>query len=409
MNAKMRNELRRSEIRADLVKLGELEVRTEEDEKAIRSATAELRDLEGAYQSLLASEQAVEPPQDTQAREWNALEHRSAKEPWLQRLVSGQKRDGVMQEYASERGFEEHDFPTALLRGVDQRRMEMRTDVPSPRPRDGAYVMTSPYLGSTFLPSAMMSLALSPQTVMAGEHAYPVVSSGLNASMLEQDTAAMAGAIAWEVTTLKPLEAVCRFQYRTIDELVYPEIEPALREEMSGALDELMSAQVIAGTGADGQADGLANQIDAATAPTMTADFNAFRRLSVDAVDSRYAASEMDLNVLVGLDTWRLASVSDKSDESDETGATYLRRMCNMFTLSAHVPSPPDQGDNENVQRVYISKARNLQRAYALPMWENTSVEVDRASSSALRRVNVTQACDGISTFFAPETSLHRL
>ena len=393
MTPLQRIEIKRSEIRQELVKLAENDQPSEADQERVRKLTQELGDSESSYQAALASQEA-RIPDDAQGRDFVALENRADSEPWMVNLVSMQPRTGVALEYAQEKGFKETEIPTRFLRGIDQRRGEYvaHADVRSPRPADGTYVSTAPHLGTTFLPSAMMSLGLMPESVGAGERAYPVVSSGLSADMLEQDTAAMAAAVAWQVETLKPKEGVCRFTFDSVDELVYPELEGALREECSGALDELMSQQVVAGSGASGQVSGLQNQIAPATIPTSVADFNAFRQLSVDAVDSRYAASEMDINLLVGLATWKLASTTDKSAESDETGSTYLSRMCNRYTLSAHVPAPPDQGDSEDVQRAYITKNRNLSRSYALPMWETMSIEVDRASSSALRRINVTAA-----------------
>ena len=379
-------ELKRSEIRQELCKLGDLETRDDSQESRIRELTKELGNSESEYQAALAIHEAY-LPEDAQGREFCRLESRavSLEECWLAKLSMGEAINGATAEYQRELNLREDEIDLHLLRGTDQRKtglIEHRADVPTGTPggSTSTYLQTNPVAMRVFKPAIEMALGLTSQTVNSAEQAFPVLTGGTGAAMVAADALQESSAGSFSVDVLKPKESRARLTVRSRDMLVYPGLEATLRADMASSLDDLVSNQILNGSGTGAEVQGLQSAINDPTPETgSVANFGVFQRLPVNLVDGQYANSLQDIRSVIGKTTWILSQLAEKSSQSDLFVHDWLVMKTGGWTLSDRVE--PANTQNKN-QITYHSRARGLAESHALVYWRGVQIVRDNVSDS---------------------------
>ena len=173
---------------------------------------------------------------------------------------------------------------------------------------------------------------------------------------------------------------------------VFPQFEASLRRDLGRQLDDVVSDQVVNGVSAtDSNVQGLASALTSVDTPTgNVVNFAQFVEMLTNMVDGTYAASMNDLRVIFGVQTWRLAVSSQKSDESDLYAYDWLSQKANSVDLSSFIPNAPGSGNEVRGQRVFATKDRGLSGSYALPMWKGVQIVRDQYSDAARGHIHIT-------------------
>ena len=128
---------------------------------------------------------------------------------------------------------------------------------------------------------------------------------------------------------------------RTRQLAIFPQFEAALRRDLGRQIDDVVSDQIINGTGTAPQVQGLSAALPAVSTPTGNpANFANFVSLLVEMIDGIYATSFNDLRLLLGVELWKQAAEAKKSDESDLYALDYLNAKARSTNLSAFIPAP---------------------------------------------------------------------
>ena len=381
-------QMKRSQLRTDIMKLVEIKNRTPEQEAELNKLNSEYATAETEYRSALTlNEQTVET--DTGQIAYEKLETRASalEECWMAKIACEQTIDtGAVGEYRKEHGFADNEVDVNLLIG----RVEHRADVPTPGPN--AKTNASPISARVFRPTVLSSLGITQEMVSPSEHSYPVLTTGTTADMVAVDTAQESTAGAFVVTRLLPKEARGRITLRSRDLAVFPQFEASLRRDLGRQVDDVVSNQIINGVSSNAaQVQGLVSALTSVATPTGgVVNFAGFVNMLTNMVDGTYAASMNDLRVILGLQTWRLAVSSAKSDESDMYAYDWLSQKAQSVDLSSFIPNPPTSGNENNGQRVFATKSRGLAGSYGFPMWRNVQVVRDIYSSTASGHIHIT-------------------
>ena len=195
-------EMKRSQLRTDIMKLGDMENRSPEQD-------AELNRLNSLYaltetelrSAMTLSEHTVTDSGDVAH---SRLESRASaiEECWINKVAAGQTIDtGPIGEYRKEHKLADDEVDINLFVG----RVEHRADVATPGPN--AKTAPSPISARVFRPTVLGSLGIRQEMVSPAEHSYPVLTTGSTAGMVGVDALQESTAGAFTVTRLLPKEA----------------------------------------------------------------------------------------------------------------------------------------------------------------------------------------------------------
>ena len=378
-------ELKRSNLREQILELSSKENRTEAESENLDKLNNEYISSEVELRSAIALNDYSTTTADIA---FNTLEQRASavEECWLLNILNGKKPTGVIEEYRQERGLEEDEIDLNLL--VDFT-AEDRADVATPgvNAKTNAATITP----RVFKPTVLSALGISSELVSPAEMKYPVLTGGTTTAMTADDIARESTAGSFSVVALEPQQARGRTTMRTRQLAIFPQFEAALRRDLGRQIDDVVSDQIINGTGVAPQIQGLSAALTAVATPTgNAANFANFVSLLVSMIDGTYAAGFSDIRLLFGVELWKQAAEAKKSDESDMYALDYLNAKARSTNLSAFIPAPATSGTEEDGQRVFATRARGLAGSYGFPMWRNVSMIRDNLSDAHRGWVHIT-------------------
>ena len=181
--------------------------------------------------------------------------------------------------------------------------------------------------------------------VATGQQNYPVITTSDNAVILAKDAAEGDTAdAAITANVISPARLQRSYLFRREDQAVLSGMEEALRADLSGAISELLDAQVLAGDGTTGaQFDGflataanggLADRGDSPARVTFALAAGEAAR----GIDGVYAGSLGELAIVLGDDTARDLA-SKFTNNGEESALAYMSRTTMRTMASANVPA----------------------------------------------------------------------
>ena len=300
-----------------------------------------------------------------------------------QYLVASGARRGVVgaeAELNAALGIGELDFPMDMLAPA-----EVRAAI------DGQANQGS-WLDMLFADAAATKVGVSLRSVGTGIANYPVTTSGPVGQQRQRAETASAVALGVTVKELKPTRMATHLIYSIEDVARLPGLADAIRREMSDALVDGVDKAIFLGASAGGtEADipGLntasiteatITQTNKVKGPETLEEFAAY-------VDGKYAITPTDLNIVAAVGAFKLwMSTIVNSAADNQTLAQFLRASGLSWTVRADIESNTANNDFA----AFIGRARGIEGAAVLAMWENGSLVTDPYTSAAKGEIQLT-------------------
>ena len=271
----------------------------------------------------------------------------------------------------------------ALDPGLAEDRADAATAVPATVATAGSQ---STILGRVFANTGAAFLGVEFPTVPSGQAAFPVLSAGPSGSRAAKGATVDAEAATFVSKALTPSRATARVVFNVEDSARLAGMGDALRDDLRGAIGELVDAQLIAGNGTSPNVNGFFSALTAtpATDPSTVSDWGDLVSLATSPVDGRHALTAMDVRLLLGADSYKFASVTRAATGPHETGLQAIVAAAGGVQVSANVPAAAS-----SIARVLAYRAANPGAAVA-PMWEGISLVEDPYTGAGAGRVALT-------------------
>ena len=371
--------IRASEARARLNELAGIETLDDAQRGELDTLTGEYRDVEARYRAALTAESGeletreAGEPADPETREARELLGKAQVGRWVTAALRGRSVDGIEAETGA--AFDCPGLiPLELLTagGVEHRAI-------TPAPDTGTAVSPAPIMPAVFDQSAAAWLGVEMPTVAAGTASYPVITTSVTAGVRAKGGAAPETAGVITPLTVTPRRITGAFRIAREDEALLPDLEPALRDNLSSVLSDTVDGQVVAGDNQAPNLNGVNTQLTAATAPAAGVEsFDRYVAAAASHVDGLYAVSMADIRLLVGPHTYRAAAATFRGTDGETAAQTYLASHTGGFRASRRIPDP-----SSHVQ-VAIVRRSAPGRAAIAPIW--AGIELVRDPFTAVGR-----------------------
>ena len=393
MTAAQKIAVRLSQVRERLNEIGQLEGDAYAEEIRSEESTlqTEYGDLERRHRSALIAEGEGETrPADPDAEQRERVELRSKASltAYLRAALAGRRVDGAEAELQSAAGIGE-GIPIELW-DVPQGEAETRADAPTGAP--GTVGLNLDRLRpAVFSNSIAPRLGIEMPRVSSGSYASGTISTSLAAGSKAKGDAAEATAAAFRVNTVTPKRISARLGIRIEDVAAVGQgnFESVLRENLALVLSDELDDQAINGAGGNSGADlnGILQALTDPSDPTAVADFNAFASAHAGGVDGLWAATIKDVGIVVGPDTYRLASRTFQtatSYQGELSASAYALLNSGGFWTNKRMPAAA----SDIQQAILYRKGRSMMggagamRTAVCPHWNEVAID-DIYSGSA--------------------------
>ncbi len=381
--------VRASEIRSEINGLDPGEATLEKR----RELLEQLNTVESEYRAALTTEaetDAAAPDANgltAEEREFRALESRAELRTAFRAVMSDAPLAGAEKELQEHRGLSGHALPWDLI--APRARTEERVDAVSAAPSD-SHLQQHPILARVFARSATATLGVAMPMVPVGEQNYPVITTTDKAVILAKDAAegdtADAGITAH---TIAPTRLQRSYLFRREDQAVLSGLEEALRADLSGAVSDLLDAQVLAGDGsapnfggflATAANGGLTDRSDTPARVTFALAAGEAAR----GIDGLYAGGLGECAIVIGDDTARdLASKFTTNGE--ESALAYMSRTTARAMASANVPAVAS-----NFQEGILARMGAAGMNSVCPVWDGMFAIRDEISGRKSGQISIT-------------------
>ena len=368
---------------------------TDDERGELDSLSKRLQGIEPELRAAILADPEPEPVAadrgDPEIRERLELRAKARLGRYLELRFNGAQVDGAEAELAAAEGVPAGTIPLAVFHDEaylarDRKHAEERAVTPAPS--SGVGVNLQPIIPAVFAGAVAPSLGVEMPSVASGTFATLRISTSLTAAAEGKGDAAQSTAASFTSETTKPhrVSAMLELRAEDIAEIGTASFEPALRENLAMVLADKLDELTLRGSGASNNPEGLIGAIGSApTAPTTTATFATFRDAFIDGIDGLWASRMGEMEMLVGPETYRLASkvyntVGDTSKGYGEvigSAADVLNRMTMGFRTHSRMPAKAS-----NVQQAILCrKGRPGYRTAVQPIWNYLAIE-DRYSES---------------------------
>ena len=361
--------VRASEIRARLNELAGVETLDDSQRGELDTLTGEYATVEARYRAALTGESdaletaTVEPPADGEARERRELVTRARVGRFAAAALAGRSVDGIEAETSA--AFDCGGLIPFELLAVG--RVEHRAATPAAG--TGTAVTPAPIMPAVFDQSAAAWLGIEMPVVPAGTAAYPVLTQSVTAGVRAKSAAAPETAGTITPFSVTPRRITGAFRITREDEAMLPDLESALRDNLSTVLSDAVDGQVVAGSGTAPNLNGITTQLTEATAPAAGVEtFDRYVAATASHVEGLYASSLSDVRMLVGPHTYRHAAATFRGTDGETSAQTYLASHAGGFRASRRIADPAS-----NVQAAIVRRAAPGRVAVS-PVWEGVEL-----------------------------------
>ncbi|MCY4111728.1 MAG: phage major capsid protein [Chloroflexi bacterium] len=377
----------------------------EEEARAAQTA------LEAADQALVEALEADESDDDGDAAE---LRDRISLGRYLTGIAEQSSLDGAEGELRAELNLSDEAIPLeAMLPTAEERALERRADAVSPQDAAGDPLpsgdinrTTGPLLSRVFTRTDAAYLGIAMPTVPAGERRYPVMVGGTTASMQARGASPDAGAAKFDVVDVNPHRLTGRYVFdlegiAEMGGLLERTLRADLRTEMGFQLD----TQLLAGTGADNEVEGLLHALTLELPPGAAFQANdvsavlawdTARKIATDGLDGKFARTEADIRLLIGGATYTLArTLYRNANAGDAQDAIFaLAALGTSVRRSFQIPAPAVatiSPKNANSTKAVQSAIANMEPMAAVaPVWQGITMIRDPYTNAGKGQVVLT-------------------
>ena len=334
--------LKLSEIREKLNDLNAIADPTDAQKTEERDLLASQKSAETEYRKALQTEddaRTTPTAADAESRERLELRSKARFGRYLAAALSGRAIDGPEAEYGEALGLIGNGIPLDLFE--HDRPLEVRADAATTVPSTAVGTHVGALQPFVFSESIAPSLGIDMPTVPSGAHTEARISVSLSAGPKTKGAAQESTAATIVGVTAKPRRIASRLTVQIEDVALFgnDSFEAALRENARAALSDAYDAQCITGNGSAPNISGLVKQLTDPENPTDVATFDLFLAAAAEGIDGKWAKTLRDVNLIVGVATYKLAATQIRGVESTISAASYLAQHCGRFATNARMPA----------------------------------------------------------------------
>lgn len=314
---------------------------------------------------------------DAEAREKQQIRAKARLGDWFRAAIVGKAVDGASAEYGAAEGCIDGSMPIGLLEPVEKR-------VITPAPATQAITMSAT-LPALFDMSVAPFLGIDMPTVPVGTPAYPYLSTGVTAGMKAKGAAADETAGAFMVSTAEPKRLTGSFRIAKEDIVKLSDLESSLRSNLSSQMADKFDDQVLNGSGAGANLNGLLNQLTDPAAPGTGAEtFDRYAIAFASHIDGLHATGMSGVRALIGVQTFvHMASLFRGSD-GPISAASYIMREYGGIRSSRRITAPA-----ANIQQAVVRRG-NEPGIVRAPVWMGVEFIRDPYSEAGKGEVVIT-------------------
>ena len=382
MTNTQRLQLRASTLRGELEKLAELESPTPEQLTEMEDKGKELDSVEIQYRAALRAEPETVVTQtgdvDPETRERLELRGKATLTGYIKSALQNKEPTGAELELQQAAGVE--GIPLELFEPMPD--LQLRADVATGAPGTTG-INLDPIRPAVFAASIAPRLNIDMPNVGSGTFASATINQSLTAAAKNKGQAAEATAATFTVATAtaKRVSARLSVLIEDIATVGAANFESSLRENLTMVLSDALDNQALNGDGTAPNLAGIFHRLTNPTAPGSVADFDAFAAAHAEGVDGLFASTIKDVSIVVGPETYRLASKlfqSAASYKGELSAASYAAMNTGGFWTNKRMP---DKAGNVQ-QAILHRKGRTGLRTAVCPHWNEIGID-DIYSGSA--------------------------
>lgn len=395
--------IKASEQRARLNEIAGLEgdSLTDEIRQERDTLTTDYADTEAQLRAAVAAEgdpgeiRTARVEEDGEARERRELRAKTSLSDFITAAVTQGDAAGVTgaaAEYAASEGCPGLVPITLLGPTAEQRAAEHRAAVEhrnvTPAPADSDVPHThAPIVPALFDRSVAPWLGVEMPTVGTGIQSYPVLGTSLTAGMAAEDAAAVQTAGGFTVTDADPRRLSGSFLIRKEDTAKLPNMEPALRENLSMVLSDELDDEIVNGNNTAPNLDGVLRQLTDPSAPASGAEtYTRYAAAFASHIDGLFATIPGDVRGLVGPHTIRHMASVFGTTAGDRSAYAMLAGDFGGVRATRRIADPAS-----NIQQAIIRRANPAgDRVAVAPVWMGLEIIRDQFSKAREGQIQIT-------------------
>ena len=382
MTESQKIELRRSKVRERLGEIQKLsgDAYTDEVKAEERALQDEYTGLEQRHRTaIIAEDKDLEQRRseagdvDAEQRERIELRSKARLGTFIKAALTSKIVNGAEAELQAAAGVGVDGIPMELwdVPKPEQRSAEQRAITPAP---GTVGINLDPIRPAVFAPSIADKLMIDMPKVPSGTYATGTITTSVTADAVakQAEVPQTAGAITVGTTAPHRVGASLGLTLEDIASIGTSNFESVLRQNVSLALSAELDDQMING---DGQADDLNGIFQRLTDPSAPAanveTWTRFLAIQSGGIDGLWATELEHIAMVVGVDTYRLAAATFQGNDSEESAASYLKRMGAGFWTNSRMPAKA----NHVQQGILCRKGRPGMRTAVAPTWGSLSID----------------------------------
>ena len=342
--------------------------------------TKRAQEIEVEYRAALITEDAdLEQRKgeageaDAEQRERVELRSKASLGAYMRAALTGRVVSGAEAELQAAAAVD--GIPMELWDVPEQRSAEHRAVTPAP---GTVGINLDPIRPAVFAPSIADKLMIDMPRVPSGTYATGTISSTVG-SVLTADAVAKsaevpqsAGAITVGTASPKRVGASLGLTLEDIAAIGTANFESVLRENVSLVLSDELDDQMINGAGANDDLTGIFERLGNPSAPAANVEtWTRFLAIQSGGIDGKWATELEHILMVVGVSTYRLSAATFQGADSEESAASYLKRMGAGYWTNSRMPATA-----ANIQQgILCRKGRPGMRTAVSPTWGSISID----------------------------------
>ena len=332
---------RQSKERGRMAELSRVDALTDEQRAELDTIEKGVPDLERVLRGAMvaaeeeereAKEKGAEAPGggDPEQRERIELRSRASVGRYLTAALRGRAPDGAEAELQQAAGVD--GIPFELWQPRQEQRDEQRAITAAPSTVGLNLDVLRPYV---FAPSVVDKLMVEMPMVESGTYASGTISTAATAGAVPKGGTGTTGdvpetAAAFTVQTTVPhrIGASLNLAIEDIASVGQANFESLLRQHISLAVSDELDDQMLNGNGSGDNLTGFFQRLTDPSAPVAGVEtWVRFLAIQSGGVEGLWATELSHIGLLVGPETYRLAAATFQGTDSEESAASYLKRM----------------------------------------------------------------------------------
>lgn len=389
-------ELRQSERRERLNELAGIEDLDDDQ-------TAELDKLSGEYRAgekqlraaIMAEEANTSAAEDADGEGDASSEDRERAElraackigNFLQARLQGRSLTGAEAELAAEVGLASDAIPLELWDApTEKRAAEVEHRAVSGAP-DTVGLNLDRLRPAIFAPALVPRLGVEMPRVPSGTYATGTITTSTTAGAVAKGAEAPATQGRFTVTSTTPHRVSGRLEIAIEDIAAVgtENFESVLRDNLSMAMSAELDDLALAGDGAGVNPQGFIGRLTDPANPTEVALWADFAALAADQVDGLWALREGDIDLVLGVDAYKLGAkvfripgMDNDGTPGDLSGLAYLESRAGSVYTHQRMPAPA----NDIQAGIAYRRGRSGIRTAVCPVWSELVIDDYYSGSS---------------------------